>query len=79
VINTTDTQTDENAEEATPKAFMAYYNDNIPDAFPRATLRTLRDFQSQYPSLFKKEDVWSINKHRKKFMDWLSSHREPKE
>lgn len=58
------------------KVFVEYYNKNIPDAFPRATLKTLEKFQTLYPSLFKEGCEWTINKHRKKLMDWLSSYRE---
>lgn len=60
----------------TPAAvFIQYYNKNIPDAFPRATFETLEKFRVLYPSLFKKNNEWTIDKHRKKFMDWLTSYR----
>lgn len=54
--------------------FIEYYNKNIPEAFPRATFSNLNKFQAQYPSLFKKNGDWIINKHRKKLMDWLVTH-----
>ena len=56
--------------------FIEYYNKNIPRNFPRATRAALAEFHTRYPSLFGKDDKWIIDKHRKKFMDWLVSHRE---
>ena len=54
--------------------FMESYNRITPDGFPRVTVKVLREFQKEYPTLFKDPDEWSIDKHRKKLMDWLSSH-----
>lgn len=56
--------------------FIAYYNKNIPALFPRATRKALLKFQAEYPSLFKNSAEWTIDKHRKKLMDWLSSYGE---
>ena len=56
--------------------FAGYYNINIPRGFPRATSKTLAEFQKKYPSLFKEDGKWSVTKHRKKFMDWLVLYRE---
>lgn len=53
--------------------FVAYYNKNIPESFPRVSLKLLEDFRAAHLSLFKNEDEWSIDKHRKKLMDWLSA------
>ncbi|MBI3075017.1 MAG: hypothetical protein HYY92_02275 [Parcubacteria group bacterium] len=53
--------------------FVKYYNENIPEAFPRVSLALLEKFRTAHPSLFKNENEWSIDKHRKKLMDWLSS------
>ena len=61
---------------ATTDSFIKYYNDNIPASFPRATVRILKKFQALYPGLFKESAEWTINKHRKKLMDWLSSYRD---
>ena len=76
MINKKDKEQDANLVGSSTEVFIQYYNENIPDAFPRATLKTLGEFQALYPSLFKENDEWIINKHRKKFMDWLSSHHE---
>lgn len=75
VINKENNKEDANLIGSSTKVFVQYYNKNIPDAFPRATLKTLEKFQTRYPSLFKENSEWTINKHRKKLIDWLSSHQ----
>ena len=56
--------------------FIGNYNGSIPKGFPSATVRALKQFQITHPRLFKKDNEWSIDKHRKRLMDWLSSHEE---
>lgn len=51
--------------------FLKTYNENLPIAFPRASLPLLKEFRKAYPSLFKQDGAWSLDRHRKKFMDWL--------
>lgn len=53
--------------------FMESYNKSIPVSFPRASVKILKQFQTLHPVLFKHSDEWSIDKHRKKVMDWLPS------
>jgi len=61
---------------STPLAsFMESYNKSAPGSFPRASVDSLKQFQETYPTLFKNGE-WSIDKHRKKFMDWFSSHQD---
>lgn len=61
----------------TPLAvFVESYNKSIPIAFPRVSVKLLKNFQVSHPALFKQSDEWSITKHRKKVMDWLSSYSE---
>ncbi|MFC1594953.1 hypothetical protein ACFL3E_00815 [Patescibacteria group bacterium] len=55
--------------------FMENYNKTIPKSFPKATSEVLKQFQIDCPNLFKKKDIWSIDKHRKRFMDWFSSQQ----
>lgn len=76
VIDKENIEEDANLVGSSAGVFVEYYNENIPDAFPRATLKTLKEFQNLHPSLFKENCEWTINKHRKKLMDWLSSYRE---
>jgi hypothetical protein len=56
--------------------FMDSYNKSIPESYPHASLKTLKQFQVSHPVLFKRGDEWSIDKHRKKLMDWLPSYSE---
>ena len=55
--------------------FLKAYNQNIPDSFPRASVKKLEKFQEAYPALFKRGKMWSIALHRKKIMDWLPGQR----
>ena len=57
-------------------AFMEAYNKCIPASFPRASVKALKQFQAVHSILFKNGDEWSIDKHRKKLMDWLPSHND---
>lgn len=56
--------------------FAEEYNKNIPDGFPHATLKILQKFKEAYPTLFKDKGDWTVDKHRKKLMDWLASHHD---
>lgn len=59
----------------TPLAsFMESYNKSAPRNFPRASVDSLKQFQETHPALFK-NGQWSIDKHRKKFMDWFASNQ----
>ena len=60
-----------NQAMTTMASFMANYNKNAPECFPKATVEYVRKFQAAHASLFKNADEWTIDKHRKKFMDWL--------
>lgn len=55
--------------------FVQYYNQNIPAQFPRASVEALERFKADHIELFKDSDEWTIDKHRKKLMDWLTSRR----
>lgn len=55
--------------------FLESYNRSIPASFPQASVMVLKQFQAMYPVLFKHGDEWSIDRHRKRLMDWLSSHQ----
>ena len=55
--------------------FMESYNKSIPGGFPRPSPKLLKTFQELHPMLFKHGDEWSIDKHRKRLMDWLVSYR----
>ena len=63
-----------NQELTTPAVFLDAYNKNIPSGFPKATANGMKHFQTGHPLLFKQRDAWSIDKHRKRLMDWLVSN-----
>jgi len=50
--------------------FLKFYNRNLPPRFPRASLSYLKEFRRTHSGLFKYENSWSLDQHRKKFMDW---------
>jgi hypothetical protein len=54
--------------------FLESYNQSIPAGFSRATVTTLKKFEEAHPVLFRQKDAWSVDRHRKKLMDWLSSN-----
>lgn len=51
--------------------FLKSYNEDLPSGFPRASLPFLREFRKTHPRLFKDATTWSLDQHRKKFMDWI--------
>ncbi len=55
--------------------FIENYNKSLPKDFPRATTKALKQFQITHSAFFKKNDDWSIEKHRKRLMDWLFSQK----
>ena len=54
--------------------FVKSYNQNMPAGFPRASLALLRKFKEAHAILFKNGDLWSLDQHRKKIMDWLPAN-----
>lgn len=53
--------------------FLKSYNTNLPLQFPRASLALLREFKKTNAVLFKDGNLWSLDQHRKKVMDWLTT------
>jgi hypothetical protein len=51
--------------------FLKSYNQNMPMTFPRATLHLLKRFRDDHATLFKHGDLWSLDLHRKKLIEWL--------
>ncbi len=56
--------------------FLASYNRDIPKGFPEASLENLEQFYKAHPLLFKDGRKWSMDRHRKRVMDWLASYHE---
>ena len=54
--------------------FLKSYNENLPLQFPRVSLALLREFKKKNEMLFKHDhNLWSLDQHRKKVMDWLTT------
>jgi len=51
--------------------FLQSYNKNIPKSFPQATAELLQKFKDEHIALFKNGDLWSLDQHRKRIIDWL--------
>ncbi len=55
-------------------SFLKIYNTGLPSGFPRASVSFLEEYKKRYPEQFKDRGYWSLDLHRKKFMDWLPGH-----
>jgi hypothetical protein len=53
--------------------FLKSYNEGLPTDFPRASLPLLREFRKVHETLFKRNNSWSLDQHRKGVMNWLPS------
>ena len=71
-----DLELERNQTMTTPLVFKESYNQTIPLHFRRVSMEILKQFQLAHPALFKGSNEWSIEKHRKRLMDWLASRRD---
>ena len=51
--------------------FLKLYNHNLPGSFPKATVTLLQRYKEEHLAFFKHGELWSLDLHRKKIMDWL--------
>lgn len=51
--------------------FLKSYNKNLPASFPRSSTALLKKFKSSHPAFFKHGNLWSLDEHRKKLIDWI--------
>jgi len=51
--------------------FLQSYNNNMPKNLPQASAALLEKFKEEHLTLFKSDDLWSLDLHRKKLIDWL--------
>lgn len=51
--------------------FLESFNKNMPSNFPRASVGLLNQFKAAHDKLFAHGDSWSLERHRKRLMDWL--------
>ena len=54
--------------------FLKLYNETIPQSFPRASTALLKRYRDEHAAFFKNGDLWSLDLHRKKIMDWLPNN-----
>lgn len=59
--------------------FLKAYNTGLPEQFPRASLPLLKEYRKHYAGQFKIDGLWSLDLHRKKFMDWLPMYLKSQE
>ena len=69
-MKTLDLDIERSEEKHSLADFLKLYNEDLPIEFPKASESFLREFRKTYPGLFKGENTWSLDHHRKKFMDW---------
>lgn len=74
-IKAVDHEKEQSERQLSLSDFLESYNSNIPSSFPLASSSNLKAFQGSHASLFKEtKNSWSLDRHRKKFMDWLPQH-----
>ncbi len=66
-----DPEKERSERKLTLNAFLETYNEGLPEQFPLASISLLKKFQLASPKLFQDSDAWTLDKHRKQFMDWL--------
>ncbi len=58
--------------------FKDSFNQNMPETFPKVTEEQLLRFKKEHIAFFKHGDLWSLDLHRKKIIDWLPRNTEAK-
>jgi hypothetical protein len=56
--------------------FLKSYNKGLPVGFPRSSTALLKKYKEQHPLFFKHGDLWSLDEHRKKVLDWIPQEME---
>ncbi len=51
--------------------FLKSYNENMPQNHPQVSLALLQKFKDEHLSLFKIENTWTLDQHRKRLIEWL--------
>lgn len=74
IVKPPDLESERSLKERSLTDFLNSYNKNLPFEFPSATQSSLLQFKKSNPSIFKDNVSWSLDKHRKKFMDWLPQY-----
>ncbi len=55
----------------TVEEFLRNYNSNMPQGYPHVSIAILEKFKAEHSSLFKDNHLWSLDRHRKRMIDWL--------
>lgn len=55
--------------------FLKSFNKNMPGHLPQATAELLQKFKDEHRSFFKHGDMWSLDEHRKRIVDWLQLNK----
>ena len=63
-----------NETPLTAAQFMESFNANMPAGYPHVTLKIMEHFKLAHQNLFKKPDVWTLDLHRKRMIEWLPQH-----
>jgi hypothetical protein len=56
--------------------FLKSYNKGLPEGFPRSSAALLKKYKQSHPLFFKHGDLWSLDEHRKKILDWIPQEME---
>jgi hypothetical protein len=56
--------------------FLKSYNKGLPAGFPRSSRALLEKYKTLHPLFFKNGDLWSLDEHRKKVLDWIPQELE---
>jgi hypothetical protein len=60
-----------NETPLTATEFLESFNSNMPLGYPHVTLDIMKKFQQAHQSLFKKPNIWTLELHRKRMIQWL--------
>lgn len=56
--------------------FLKSYNRGLPTGFPRSSISLLKKFKESHPLFFKHGNMWSLDEHRKRVLDWIPQRLE---
>lgn len=51
--------------------FCGEYNKDLPASFTPASISLLTEYRRLHPEAFRNGGSWSLDRHRKKIIDWL--------
>jgi hypothetical protein len=55
----------------TEPEFLESFNKNMPAGYPHVTHALLMKFKEAHPGLFKDQNIWTLDHHRKRLIEWL--------